>query len=121
MNNKQSEQALEDRILIQSKPGLGKSFVTFATLAALALLAPGVHAMAAGRRVKEEGLPNDLLERVAGDAAFRLDLDTLDRLMDPRDYTGLAQQQVEDYLAGEAARALEGLAHLDSPQARVNL
>jgi len=80
-----------------------------------------VHAMAAGRRVKEEGLPNDLLERVAGDAAFRLDLDTLDRLMDPRDYTGLAQRQVEDYLAGEAARALEALAHLDSPQARVNL
>ena len=48
MNNKQSEQALEDRILIQSKPGLGKSFVTFATLAAVALLAPGVQAMAAG-------------------------------------------------------------------------
>ena len=35
-------------MLIQSKPGLGKSFVTFATLAALALLAPGVYAMAAG-------------------------------------------------------------------------
>lgn len=66
MNNKQSEQALEDRILIQSKPGLGKSFVTFATLAALALLAPGVHAMAAG-----EAAPV-AIEPATGDSALAL-------------------------------------------------
>ena len=66
MNNKQSEQALEDRILIQSKPGLGKSFVTFATLAALALLAPGVHAMAAGEAAAVA------IEPATGDSAFAL-------------------------------------------------
>ena len=66
LNNKQSAQALEDRILIQSKPGLGKSFVTFATLAALALLAPGVHAMAAG-----EAAPV-AIEPATGDSALAL-------------------------------------------------
>jgi len=66
MNNKQSEQVLEDRMLIQSKPGLGKSFVTFATLAALALLAPGVHAMAAGEAAAVA------IEPATGDSAFAL-------------------------------------------------
>jgi len=33
---------------MQSKPGLGKCFVTAAALAALALMASGVHATAAG-------------------------------------------------------------------------
>ena len=53
-------------MLIQSKPGLGKSFVTFATLAALALLAPGVHAMAAG-----EAAPV-AIEPATGDSALAL-------------------------------------------------
>ena len=53
-------------MLIQSKPGLGKSFVTFATLAALALLAPGVHAMAAGEAAAVA------IEPATGDSAFAL-------------------------------------------------
>ena len=53
-------------MLIQSKPGLGTSFVTFATLAALALLAPGVHAMAAG-----EAAPV-AIEPATGDSALAL-------------------------------------------------
>ncbi|WP_211207591.1 hypothetical protein, partial [Thauera aminoaromatica] len=48
MDNKQSEQVLEAGILMQSKPGLGKCFVTAAALAALALMASCVHATAAG-------------------------------------------------------------------------
>ena len=53
-------------MLIQSKPGLGKSFVTFATLAALALLAPGVHAMAAGEAAAVA------IEPATGDSALAL-------------------------------------------------
>ena len=53
-------------MLIQSKPGLGKSFVTFATLAALALLAPGVYAMAAGEAAAVA------IEPATGDSAFAL-------------------------------------------------
>lgn len=65
-----------------------------------------VHSMAAGRRVKEEGLDNDLLIRVAQDEAFRLKQDDIDALLDPGLYTGCAERQVEDFIANEADAAL---------------
>ncbi len=58
-----------------------------------------VHSMAAGRRVKEEGLDNDLLERIAADPAFGTDLERLQSLMDPANYVGRAPQQTEEFLA----------------------
>ena len=67
------------------------------------------HSVAAGKRVKEEGLANDLLERVAADPAFGLNLDELEGLLDPALYTGCAQRQVTDYLAGEGGEALAKL------------
>jgi len=66
-----------------------------------------LHAMQAGKRVKEEGLDNDLLERLAADPAFALDWETLEKMMDPADYTGCAEKQAEDYLQGEAMEALD--------------
>lgn len=57
-----------------------------------------VHAMDAGRRVKSEGLDNDLLERIAADPAFHLDLETLQSLLDASLYTGRSAGQVTDYL-----------------------
>ncbi|NLX83954.1 MAG: adenylosuccinate lyase [Clostridiales bacterium] len=64
------------------------------------------HAMAAGKRVKEEGLPNDLLARIAGDPAFGLSAEDLQALLNPADYIGLAIAQTEDYVLGEAADIL---------------
>ena len=57
-----------------------------------------VHSMAAGRRVKEEGLDNDLLERIAADPAFGTDLEKLQAVMDPSNYVGRAPQQTEEFL-----------------------
>jgi len=57
-----------------------------------------VHSMEAGRRVKEEGLDNDLLERIAGDTAFRVSLAELKKNLDPTLYTGRASQQTEEFL-----------------------
>ena len=51
--------------------------------------------MEAGRTVKVEGKDNDLLERIAGDPAFKLSLEDLKKSMDPARYTGCAQAQVE--------------------------
>ena len=59
-----------------------------------------VHSMAAGKRVKEEGLENDLLERIAADPAFGTDLEKLQAVMDPKNYVGRAPQQTEEFLAG---------------------
>ncbi len=66
-----------------------------------------LHAMEAGKRVKEEGLGNDLLERIAADPIFALDRRTLEKMMDPAGYTGCAERQAEDYLQGEAGEALD--------------
>lgn len=57
-----------------------------------------VHALEAMRRFKEEGLPNDLLERIIQDPAFAGVKDLLPTLLDPRRFIGRAPQQVEEFL-----------------------
>jgi adenylosuccinate lyase len=53
------------------------------------------HSIAAARSVKQEGLPNDLLERLRTDPAFaKL---SLDELIDPRVFVGRAPEQVEEF------------------------
>ncbi|MCZ6815449.1 MAG: adenylosuccinate lyase [Planctomycetota bacterium] len=55
-----------------------------------------VHAQAAARVIKQQGRPNDLLDRLRGDPAF--DGVAIDRATDPRAFIGLAPQQVDDFL-----------------------
>lgn len=57
-----------------------------------------VHSMAAGKVVKEEGKPNDLLDRIAADPAFNVTREDLDRVMKPENYVGRAPEQTEEYL-----------------------
>ncbi|MDR3552989.1 MAG: adenylosuccinate lyase [Clostridia bacterium] len=57
-----------------------------------------VHSLAAAKCVKEEGLPNDLLERICADPAFGLEKGELDGLLEPSRYTGRAEQQVEEFV-----------------------
>ena len=66
------------------------------------------HSMAASRRVKEEGLDNDLLERLRNDAAFAAIRDEFDSLLDPAAFVGRAPEQVADYLAEEVRPLLDG-------------
>lgn len=63
--------------------------------------------MKAGRRVKEEGLDNNLLELIAADPAFRLTVEELQASMDPKKYVGCAPHQVEKYLADVIQPILE--------------
>jgi adenylosuccinate lyase len=55
-----------------------------------------VHSQAAANRVKQEGLPNDLLERLAGDLAFA-NVSVSDVLA-PEQYIGRAPEQVREFL-----------------------
>ena len=55
--------------------------------------------MQAGRRVKEEGLDNNLLELIAANPKFHQSLEELEAKMDPALYVGCAPHQVEKYLA----------------------
>ncbi|NMA64886.1 MAG: adenylosuccinate lyase [Clostridiaceae bacterium] len=58
-----------------------------------------VHSMEAARMVKEEGRENDLLERIANDLSFNLNMEELASVLSPEKYTGRSSQQVEEYLA----------------------
>ena len=65
------------------------------------------HSLAAGRRVKDEGLDNDLLERIAADPAFGLSREEVLGRLDPADYIGCCPEQVDRFLAQEIRPVLE--------------
>ena len=56
------------------------------------------HSIAAARAVKDESAPNDLLERLAGDAGFGVPMDDIRAVADPRQFVGRAPQQVDEFL-----------------------
>ena len=58
------------------------------------------HSMEAGKVVKAEGKPNDLIERLANDPLFAKVAPMFKDILDPKLFIGRAPQQVEDYLAG---------------------
>jgi adenylosuccinate lyase len=72
------------------------------------------HAIAASEQCKSQGLPNDLLDRLAADPAFGLDRAELDSLLDPRRFTGRAAEQVERFIAHEVEPILA--AHDGGPE-----
>lgn len=55
-----------------------------------------VHSQAAAQVVKQEGLPNDLLQRLGEDPAFAKI--SLQAVIDPRAYVGRAPEQVDEFL-----------------------
>lgn len=54
--------------------------------------------MEAGRNVKEKGLENNLLELIADDPTFPMNLDDLKATMDPSKYIGRSKEQVEEFI-----------------------
>ncbi len=57
-----------------------------------------VHSMEAAKKVKVEGEKNDLIERIAADPAFNLNLDELKSVLEPKNYVGRSPQQVEEFV-----------------------
>jgi adenylosuccinate lyase len=68
------------------------------------------HAIAAARAVKDEGVRNDLLERLTADPEYPVDLDVLRSVMSPARFVGRSAEQVDEFLAEEIEPALTGLA-----------
>ena len=79
------------------------------------------HSMAAGKRVKEEGAANDLLDRIAADPAFGMTREQLDELMKPELYTGCAASQVEAFLANVVQPILDDNRDALGLQAEINV
>lgn len=57
------------------------------------------HSIAAARAMKDEGKPNDMLQRLAADPAFPVQASDLAAVTDPARYIGRAAHQVDDFLA----------------------
>ena len=59
-----------------------------------------LHSIAAGRRVKEEGEDNDLIERVLADPAFMLKREDLEGVLVPEHFTGRSAEQTQRFIDG---------------------
>lgn len=78
-----------------------------------------VAALEAGRRIKQEGAPNELLNRLAADPAWAMDATELAALLDAQRFTGRAAEQVEAFLRDHVRPAL--LDHLPADEAAVRV
>ena len=56
------------------------------------------HSMAAGRRVKVDGLENDLIKRIAEDPLFGVSEEEISEELSPKNFVGCAPMQVSDFL-----------------------
>ncbi|MCD8049849.1 MAG: adenylosuccinate lyase [Clostridia bacterium] len=56
------------------------------------------YSMQAGANVKQLGLENNLIDLIADDEAFMLDIDELKSIMKPESYIGRAPQQTEEFI-----------------------
>ncbi len=79
------------------------------------------HSMAAGKRVKEEGLDNDLLDRIADDPAFHMTREQLAGLMDPKNFVGCAPAQTEQFLKQVVSPILESNREVLGITAEINV
>jgi len=68
------------------------------------------HSIAAARAVKDEGQPNDLLDRLARDPAFNVGAAEMRELADPHRFVGRAPRQVDEFLAEVVEPILGGTA-----------
>lgn len=56
------------------------------------------HSIAAAKTVKEQGLENDLIDRICSDSAFNLSKEEIDKIMVPINFVGRSVEQVKEYL-----------------------
>ncbi|MCX7711237.1 MAG: adenylosuccinate lyase [Clostridia bacterium] len=66
-----------------------------------------VYSMEAGKQVKVEGKPNDLIERIAADPEFGMSLEEIKSVLDPKNYIGRSPEQVVDFINEHVRPVLE--------------
>ncbi len=77
--------------------------------------------MEAGKRVKEEGEDNDLLERIAASDKFHQDIDELKKNLDPCKYIGASAHQVDRFLEQQIRPLLQANAQDLGMEAEINV
>ena len=66
------------------------------------------HSIAAARAMKDEGTPNDMLERLSRDRAFTVPMDDLRDALDSSRFVGRAPEQVDEFVAEVVDPILHG-------------
>ena len=77
--------------------------------------------MEAGKRVKEEGLDNNLIDLIAQEPMFMTTPEELAKTMDPSRYVGCAPAQVENFLKDVIAPVMEENKELLGVKAEINV
>ena len=80
-----------------------------------------VHSMEAARMVKQEGLENDLIDRILADDFFKMTKEEILNSIDPKKYIGRAPGQVLDFLEAEVNPILKKNADLLGENAEINV
>ena len=79
------------------------------------------YAMEAGKKVKEEGLENDLIERILADPSFGLKREDIEAVLVPENYTGRSSEQVTEFLEECVKPVLEQYKDLTHESAEINV
>ena len=79
------------------------------------------HSMEAARRVKQEGLSNDLIDRIIDDKSFGLTKEEILALIDPKKFTGRAEGQVVDFIKEAVDPILEQNKAMLGEKAEINV
>lgn len=66
-----------------------------------------VYSMEAGKQVKELGLPNDLVDRIAADPTFDLSKEEILSILNPDNLCGRSRQQVVDFVTEKVEPVVE--------------
>ena len=66
-----------------------------------------VHALAAAKRVKEEGLENDMIDRICADPAFHITKEEIAGVLKPIHYVGRSVEQTEEFIRDVIGPILE--------------
>lgn len=65
------------------------------------------HSMDAGKVVKVDGKPNDLIERLINDKNIPLSKEEIENMLNPKDFIGRAPEQVMDFINSEVNPIIE--------------
>ena len=79
------------------------------------------YAMEAGKQVKEEGLENDLIERILADPSFGLKRGDIEAVLVPENYTGRSSEQVTEFLAECVKPVLDKYSSMTHESAEINV
>lgn len=70
------------------------------------------HSMEAAKKIKIEGKPNDLIDRIVNDENINIDKEKLMKLMNSANFIGFASEQTEEFLDQEVNPILVKYEHL---------